>query len=49
MRPLYLLSVDEPDEQSIVLVIRTREDGVTTGGLTLPANPLKSNEQDSCS
>ena len=37
MRPLYLLSVDEPNERSIVLVIRTREDGVTTGELTLPA------------
>lgn len=37
MRPLYLLTVDEPDERSIVLVVRTDEAGLTRGELRLPA------------
>lgn len=36
MTPLYLLSVDAPPERAIVLVIRTSEEGRTTGKLELP-------------
>jgi hypothetical protein len=37
MKPIYLLNVDDPDPRAIVLVVRTNEDGVTTGELRLPA------------
>ena len=37
MRPLYLLTVDEPDERSLVLIVRTDDAGVTSGELRLPA------------
>lgn len=37
MRPLYLMTVDEPDERSLILIVRTGGDGVTSGELRLPA------------
>ena len=28
-KPIYLLAVDDPDDRSIVLIVRTGKDGVT--------------------
>jgi hypothetical protein len=35
-KPLYLLSVDDPDDRAIVLIIRTSNDGVVRGMIALP-------------
>lgn len=35
-KPIYLLSVDDPDDQAIVLIIRTSKDGVVRGMIALP-------------
>lgn len=35
-KPIYVLSVDDPDDQSIVLVIRTGADGVIRAIIALP-------------
>ncbi|MDB5535265.1 MAG: hypothetical protein JWQ65_140 [Devosia sp.] len=37
MRPCNLLTVDEPEERSLILVVRTGDAGVTSGDLRLPA------------
>lgn len=35
-KPIYLLSVDDPDDRAIVLIIRTSNDGVVRGMIALP-------------
>lgn len=35
-KPMYILSVDDPDERSIILIIRTNKDGVVRGMIALP-------------
>ena len=35
-KPLYLLAVDDPDDRSIVLIVRTGKDGVTRATIVLP-------------
>lgn len=35
-KPIYLLSVDDPDEQSIVLIVRTSKDGIVRAFIALP-------------
>lgn len=35
-KPIYNLAVDDPDERSIILIIRTGKDGITRGMISLP-------------
>ncbi|HEY8578167.1 MAG TPA: hypothetical protein VIL88_17715 [Devosia sp.] len=35
-KPIYNLSVDDPDERSIILIIRTGGDGIVRGMISLP-------------
>lgn len=35
-KPIYLLSVDDPDDRSIVLFIRTGRDGIARATIALP-------------
>lgn len=35
-KPIYLLSVDEPDDRAIVLIVRTGRDGVPRATIALP-------------
>ena len=35
-KPLYLLTVDDADERSVVLIVRTGKDGVTRATIALP-------------
>jgi hypothetical protein len=35
-KPIYLLEVDDPDERSIILIIRTGKDGIVRGMISLP-------------
>ncbi len=35
-KPIYLLTVDDPDPMSVVLIVRTGEDGVVRGKIVLP-------------
>lgn len=35
-KPIYLLTLDDPDDRSIVIIIRTGRDGVTRATIVLP-------------
>lgn len=35
-KPIYNLAIDDPDERSIILIIRTGKDGIARGMIALP-------------
>jgi hypothetical protein len=35
-KPIYALSIDDPDKRSIILIIRTGGDGIVRGMISLP-------------